>query len=291
MLDFRINTFITVCKHMNFTRAADEMNITQPAVSQHIRYLEDRYQVKLFEYKNKKISLTEAGEYLLNSATTMLHDEVHIHNKLKELHGKKQHVHFGVTLTIGQFVIPGPVAEYLKKNPKTQLQMTIANTHVLLNKLNSGELDFALVEGFFTKSEYDSLVYSTENYIAVAGRDYVPVKPLRKLDDTFGERLIIREAGSGTREIFEKYLEGKNFHLDDYSNIAEINNIETIKSLVATGCGITFLYEAAVREELKTGKLVKLELEDFNVEHDFTFIWRRNSAFSDYYREFFEMLR
>lgn len=288
MLDFRINTFITVCKHMNFTKAAEELSVTQPAVSQHIQYLENRYGVKLFDYKNKKISLTDEGQYLLDYATTLIHDEVHIQNQLKDLQGRKQHVRFGVTLTIGQFVMPGPVSEYLKQNPDTRLQMTIANTHELLSKLNSGELDFALVEGFFTKSEYDSLVYSTENYIAVAGAGY---GNFNKLEDTFSERLIIREPGSGTREIFEKYLENMNYHINDYNNIVEINNIEAIKSLAAAGCGITFLYEAAVREELESGKLVRLDLEDFNVKHDFTFIWRRGSVFSEYYKEFFDLLK
>lgn len=291
MLDFRINTFLTVCKYMNFTRAAQELNITQPAVSQHIRYLEDAYQVKLFDYKNKKITLTAEGQLLLDSATTMLHDQVHLESRLRELQGRKKALNFGVTLTIGEFVIPGPVAQYLKQNPDTRIRMIVANTHELLHKLNEGELDFALVEGFFAKNEYDSLIYSTENYIAVCGRDYAPQKTLYNIEDTFGERLIVREAGSGTREIFERYLESRNFQISDYENIAEISNINAIKALVAEGCGITFLYEAAVTDELKSGKLVKLALEDFQVQHDFTFIWRRGSVFSEYYREFFEVLK
>lgn len=287
MLDFRIKTFLTVCKHRNYTRAAEELNITQPAVSQHIRYLEEEYGVQLFEYKNKKIMLTEAGAFLQDSATTMLHDEVHLKNRLKELQGEKKKLNFGVTLTVGEFVMPRPVAEYLLTHPDTSMKMMVENTHVLLSMLNDGNLDFALVEGFFAKNEYDSLIYSTENYIPVCGKNYIPSKPLRRIEDTFGERLIIREAGSGTREIFERYLESRNFQISDYDTVAEISNINAIKSLVAAGCGITFLYETAVRHELEKGELRKLSLEDFQVQHDFTFIWRRNSVFSDYYKELF----
>lgn len=291
MLDFRINTFLTVCKYMNFTRAAEELRITQPAVSQHIRYLEDVYEVKLFDYKNKKVTLTDAGKLLRDWAATMFHDQIHLESRLRELEGKKRSIHFGVTLTIGEFVILQPIAEYMKEHPQVGVKMVVANTQELISKLNEGELDFALVEGFFAKNEYDSLVYSKEEYIAVCGKDYKPQKPLNTIEDTFGERLIVREPGSGTREIFEKYLESNNSQINDYSNIAEINNITAIKYLVRQGCGITFLYEAAVKDELEQGTLKRIHPKDFKVDHDFTFIWRRNSIFADYYKDFFRILR
>ncbi|MCI8647182.1 MAG: LysR family transcriptional regulator [Firmicutes bacterium] len=291
MLDFRVHTFLAVCKHMNFTRAAEELNITQPAVSQHIRYLEELYGIKLFDYKNKKIRLTEAGALLHGVATTMLHDDIHLQGRLKELRGQKASLTFGVTLTVGEFVMPKPVARFLRLYPQVNIKMTVANTQELLKKLSSGELDFALVEGFFAKKEYDSLVYSTEKYIAVHGQTYVPQRKLTRIEDTFSERLIIREAGSGTREIFERYLESRNFQLEDYENVAEISNISAIKALIEEGCGITFLYERAVRQELEEGKLVSIPLEDFYVTHDFTFIWRRGSIFSDYYQNLFQMIR
>ena len=162
MLDFRLNTFLTVCKYMNFTRAAEELNITQPAVSQHIRYLEELFEVKLFDYHNKKISLTEAGTFLQSTATTMVHDVMHLQDKLRQLQGEKRELVFGVTLTVGEFVIPAPVASYLKAHPEAAVHVTVANTQELLKKLNDGQIDFALVEGFFAKSEYDSKVYSNE---------------------------------------------------------------------------------------------------------------------------------
>lgn len=291
MLDFRIHTFLTVCRHMNFTRAAEELNITQPTVSQHIRCLEEFYGIKLFDYKNKKISLTEAGRFLQGAATTMLHDNLYLQNRLKELQGRKASLNFGVTLTVGEFVMPGPLARFLELCPQVNIRMTVANTHELLKKLNTGELDFALVEGFFAKNEYDSLIYSAENYIAVCGPDYVPQKKLKRIEDTFSERLIIREAGSGTREILERYLESRNFQLEDYENIAEISNISAIKSLTEEGCGITFLYEQAVEEELQKGCLIQIPLAGFPITHDFTFIWRRGSIFSDYYRNLFKIIR
>ena len=111
------------------------------------------------------------------------------------------------------------------------------------------------------------------------------------IEDTMTERLITREAGSGTREILERYLENRNLRIEDYQKVVEISNINAIKSLVAAGCGITFLYEAAAEKMLETGELIKIPLKDFEVTHDFTFIWRRNSVFSNYYQELFEFFR
>lgn len=290
MLDFRIHTFLTVCKYMNFTRAAEELGLTQPAVSQHIRYLEEAYRTKLFFYQKKKMFLTEEGTVLLRAAAAVNHDEIHLKKQIAELRGGVKTLSFGVTLTIGEFIMPRKIAEYLRAHPETNVKMTVANTQELLKQLNSGLLDFALVEGFFTKSEYDSLVYSEEPYIPVCGREYSPRKELRRIEDTFGERLIAREAGSGTREIFERYLESRNFQIRDYKRVVEISNISAIKALTEAGAGITFLYEAAVKKELEAGTLVRIPLQDFYLAHDFTFIWPKNSIFSEYYKELFGIL-
>ena len=290
MLDFRIETFITVCRHMNFTKAAEELAITQPAVSQHIHYLEDSYHIKLFEYQGKKMKLTPQGTVFLNAATTMKHDDIYLREKLGQMENQGLHLVFGVTLTVGEFVIPGHIAQFLMKYPDTSLKMAVSNTKELLTKINSGEIDFALVEGFFAKSEYDYLVYSRERYIGICKKGYQFHKKVQVIEDLLDERMIIREAGSGTREILEKYMEGRNFKIQDFNNLTEISNISAIKSLVKEGCGITFLYEAAVREELKEGSLEMIPLKDFNVSHDLTFIWRRNSIFSEYYHELFSLL-
>jgi len=110
------------------------------------------------------------------------------------------------------------------------------------------------------------------------------------VEDLLGERLFIREPGSGTRYVFERYLEGKNLLLHDFPNLMEISNIGAMKQMVAKGQGITFLYEAAVKEELDRGVLKRIELEDFQLTHDFTFIWRKGSIYKSYYKEMFDIL-
>lgn len=289
MLDFRVDTFLAVCKYMNFTKAAGELHVTQPAVSHHIHYLEEKYGVRLFEYNGKKVSLTEAGKVFLSAAMTMKADELHLKKIMEQQSGKGRRLVFGATMTIGEYVMPKALMRFLRVYPGTAVQMVVGDTRELLAKLNNGDIEFALVEGFFQKKEYDFLVFASEPFAAVCGPDYRFQRTIRKLEDLLMERLFIREPGSGTRYVFERYLEGKNLLLHDFPNIMEISNIGAMKQMVANGQGIAFLYEAAVKEELNRGILKRIELEDFRLTHDFTFIWRKGSIYESYYQELFDI--
>lgn len=290
MLDFRVDTFLEVCKTMNYTKAAQALNVTQPAVSQHIRYLEESYGARLFDYKGKRLSLTQAGEALRDAAMTMKHDAMYLKEQISAMGGRRDRLQFGATLTIGEFVLPGHMARYLKLHPEAQINMIVANTEKLLQKLNDGAIDFALVEGFFDRSDYDGIPYGKERYIAVCAPEYERARHVRFLEELLPCPLILREPGSGTREILQRFLESRNLSLRDFDRVMEINNIHAIKSLVEAGCGVTFLYEAAAREELAAGTLREIPLEDFRLTHDFTFIWRKNSIFASAFQALFRAL-
>ena len=291
MIDFRIDTFMEVCRCMNYTKAADHLNITQPAVSQHIKYLENLYQTRLFDYNNKKITLTDTGKMLLEAAATMKHDEQYLMKAIKEKESGTPSIHFGVTLTVGEYCIPEKVAEYVKKNPQTRIRVIVDNTKELLKCLDQGDIDFAIVEGNFSKSEYDSKIYSRQELMAVCAYEHrLSGEPLL-LEELLAETLLLREKQSGGREVLEQSLEGKNLLVTDFSNIIEASSINTLKALTEKDCGITFLYEAAVEQELKEKKLKRIQLKDFQIWHDLTFIWRKNSIYSEHYKALYEALQ
>ena len=288
MLDFRIYTFLEVCKYMNFTKAAEALHITQPAVSQHIRYIEEYYQTRLFTFQGKKPVLTEAGEYLLHAFTTLSHDQVYLKEHLLSMQKKKPTLIFGATLTIGEYVMPRFLIEYQTRHPDTVLTMITANTHELLDRISDGEIDFAIVEGYFDKTQYDYLTFSSEPYIAVAGTPLFEDCRPRSLSELLDQKLIVREPGSGTREILEKHLEARNLSIHDFSGVSEIGNIPALKAVVSAGLGITFLYRSAAEEELKNGILFDVTPENFSITHDFTLIWQKGSMFASRYRTIFE---
>lgn len=289
MLDFRIETFLCVCKHMNYTKAAEDLNITQPGVSQHIKYLESYYGDKLFAYSNKILTLTPAGEELKNAMLSIKHDDVHLRKKISDRASEVTSIKFGATLTIGEFMLSEKLMNYLKQNPKIQIEFIIADTLELLSLLEAGTIDFAIIEGYFEKSQYEYITVSNENYIAVCGNDY-PLNSVNNFDELFSHRLLVREDGSGTKEILERYLSENGYSFANFSNMSIISSIGVIKQFLLNNCGISFMYEIAVKKELSEGTLRKLDLQDFNLCHEFNYIWRKNSVFTDYYKTLFNSL-
>ena len=284
MLDFRVYTFLAVCEYMNYTRAAEALHITQPAVSQHIRYLENMYQVKLFLAEGKRIHLSPAGERLLHAAITLKNDEVFLRKQMLEGGGRGLSLRFGTTRTIGESVISAPLARYIHSHPEDRISVVINNTDELLHKLVSGEIQFALVEGYYDDVDFDSMVFRTEPFIPVCAAGHVFAREPVRLRDLLEEHLLIREPGSGTRDILEKNLDIKNIRLSDFAHITEIGSMHVILQLLEKDAGITFLYRTAVEAWIKEGVFRELELRDFQMEHDFAFIWNKGSIYADTYR-------
>ncbi|MCR5666518.1 MAG: LysR family transcriptional regulator [Eubacterium sp.] len=281
MLDFRIHTFLTACETMNFTRAADELHITQPAVSQHIKYLEKYYGAKLFTQDGKKLLLTDAGRLLYEKMNLLKNDELKLVESLGEPANMPQTISFGVTMTIGEYAIADPISRYLAAHPKTDVKIHFANTSDLLSSLEQGVIDFALVEGYFPKEQYDSMVWQSVDFIAVCSAQHTFSKEPRYLKDLFNERILIREPGSGTRNILERNLAIHGYDVSHFTHYLQIENMHSIIQLLLLDCGITFLYKAAVKRELEEGTIREIKLRDFSMKHDFAFLWQKESIFSE----------
>ena len=272
MLDFRVETFLAVCRHMNFTKAARELNITQPAVSHHMHYLEQAYGTALFQHNGKRLQLTEAGEILRRTLITMKHDEQHLQKRMQQAASGTRDYSFGATLSVAEFMINEALGRFLQLHPDSHIQMQVADTKVLLSKLDSGELDFAVVEGDFPKAEYDFFVFGTEEYVAAGD----PEKAARY---------------RGPRVILEYYLKEHGLAAADFARTVEIGNIGAIKTLLKSGYGVSFLYRAAIRPEEAAGTLGVIELSDFRLRHDIMFLFPKNSNFRADYTAIFRELR
>lgn len=289
MLDYRMITFLKVCQTMNYTHAAQSLHITQPAVSQHIHYLEEQLHVKLFEYEEKQLKLTEAGKILYRFAATVNHDFHELSNQLSN-ENNRLHLRFGVTLTIGEYLMPKVLIKLLNQHQNIQLQMIVANTAELLMQMEEEKLDFAIVEGYYPNQEYEGRVYRKERFIGICHVDHPFAATECTLSDLKNERLLLRENGSGTREVLERALKEKNMSFDNFCERIEIGNLNVIKQLVMKKIGITFCYEPVVAQELKNGDLKVINIKDFQVAHDFTFIWRKNSIFQNLYQSIYEQM-
>ena len=292
MLENRHRTFLALCHYGSFTKAAKQLHITHPAVSQHLKYLEEYYGCQLIDTTNRKMELTKEGELLKEFTTTVYADTQHFKENLQALKTEEVlHFNFGATLSIGEYVMPSILSTLLQDYPEMTFHMTVANTQVLQEQLNNGELDFIIVEGLFDKAKYDTTRFSFEDFIAVCASTSTLANRKVDFEDLINERLILREGGSGTREIFEHILHERNYSLDSFEKIIEIGNMAAIKKMVADGLGITFLFEAAVKQELADGDLVKIAISQFFEQREFNFVTLKDSFFRQHYLAIYVLIQ
>lgn len=288
MIDFRHQTFLELCQIKNYTKTAEKLHITQPTVSQHIKHLEEYYGVKLFNYSSKKLNLTEAGKKLYHYTERMSADSREIAKTISNK-SSKQNIKFGATLSIGEFVMPDILDQAMEENPELNFDMLVENTATLLQKLKAGEINFAILEGFFDKTKYGYHLFSREKFIGICSADSKLNSEKIKLDELLDSRLILRESGSGTREILEQILYTNNLNQKSFAKTLEIGNLNAIKALVSQGKGISFMYQAAAKRDLEADKISALKIKNFNIEREFNFVYLKNSVFAEEYRKYFEL--
>ena len=278
MLDPRWNTFLVLCETMNYTRAAEQLCLTQPAVTHHIHYLEDHYGCRLFSYEGKILRLTEAGMRLREFTRSMAYNSKKVEATMAAPAPISLRV--GASKTIGEYVIAPRVERFLRSQPEASFSLLVDNTQVLLRALEAGQLDFALVEGFFDRSRYDAQLCRQEAFFGVCAPQHRLAGRAVPLDEITGERLILREPGSGTRAIFEEALHRQNYTLDSFPSVVTLSDFSTIKSLVADGLGLSFLYAPVVEQELEAGTLARFDLAEVPMSGAFYFVCLKDNLFA-----------
>ena len=267
MLDYRVQTFLTLYEEMNYRRTAEILNMTQPGVTQHIHYLESFYGVKLFEYNGRQLKRTKQAERLKGYFESVLAEEI----ALKEnfLQTDAVHLKVGATKTIGEYVIVPEIIGFLSNN-KHSLDLTVDNTENLLTMLSHAELDFAVIEGVIDKEKYPHHLFKKERFVGICSKNHPFAGQTVSLESLFNEKLIVREKGSGTRMLLEQAITDKGYSLESFQNCSSISNFSIICELVAKNGVITFAYEpiAHSRDELTT-----FMVEDMQIHGEFNFVY------------------
>ena len=287
ILDYRLTTFITLYKILNYTETAKALHITQPAVSQHIKYLEDYYKTKLFTYENKILTPTHEGESLYLYAIAMKTSADKIKESLELKNLEKPSLSFGTTLTIGEYTMRDILKKTLIDFKNLKLSMNVSNTKNLLSQLRDGQIDFAILEGHFDKAQYASFPFKSVDFIGVASPKHDFSNKSITFHDLLEENIILREEGSGTRNIFLQILYEQNFTLDSLHHYIEIGNMSIIKDLVLENFGLSFLYKESVEKELNNGSLKALDIHGFDVQREFNFVYLKGSLHKDEYIQWF----
>ena len=269
MRDRRLQAFRAVAKHRSFTKAADALCMTQPAVTFQIKQLEDHFNARLFDRAGGRITLTPAGLVALGYAERILDLCDELDAKVRELTGcEVGPLTIGASTTIAEFLLPRIVGEFKSRHPGIVPQLVVANSEVVQARVAERSLDLGFIEG---DSHLPTLVTDVccDDELQVV---CAPSHPLARqksvaLETLPGFPYVIREQGSGTREVIDHYLQKAGLSVDSLEIIMEATSPEALKGLVATGLGFTIMSSAIVEKEVRLGDLVRIPLAPPLIRH------------------------
>lgn len=276
MFDFRLKVFHTVARRLNFTKAAKELFITQPAVTKHIHEIESFYKCQLFERNGTKIKLTPAGSILLRHTEELFNTYRNIEFDLAAIsENTKGVLRLGASTTVAQYVLPQYLAAFKQKFPDVKIELTTGNTEDIENLLTENKIDLGIIEGESKRSKLkytrflkDEIVLCTNSKKSATGKT-ISLTELQKLP------LISREQGSGSLEVIASALKERKLKISALNIEMVFDNTESIKSYLLHANSFAFLSIHSILKELEHNELKVVDIKDFTIERFFYFITRQ----------------
>lgn len=277
MIDPKLDTLLLVAEKKNFTRAAQVLSLTQPAVSHHISQLEQELGVRLFVRGNGDLMLTPEGETVLRYVRRMKALEKKMAEELQEAGKRLTRLRIGITHTAESSIVAEVLARYTNENPGISITIVADNINNLYDMLENFELDLAVVEGRSTRPELSALMLDTDYLVCVLANTHpLSHSSMITLDEIRQEKLILRLPNSETRVRFEAALAASGESIADFQVILEVDNVATIKDLIRKNLGISILARSACMDELRKGKLTALPIENLSMTRETNLVYHRD---------------
>lgn len=284
--DFRLLVFVVAARELSFTRAAEELNVSQPAVTKHIKELEKVLSVALFRRGGSRIKLTDEGEKLLPLAQSVLQGYSAIGDAMAQSNGEYSgRLKIGASSTIAQYILPNILAKFRKTYPAIEIILMSGNSEKILSELEQERIDLALVEDAHTSSTFHYEEFAQDDLILVS-----PNKRPQTIDLEGFKRLhfVLRENGSGTLDVIERELAKHNITRRMLNVEIQIGSSEGIvRYLIASKC-YAYISRAAVSDYLSRGDLYITDVEGINIKRSLRFasLHGRNHRLSELFKEF-----
>lgn len=258
-----LRAFVVVAETGNLSETAQRLFLTQPAVTQQVKHLENHFAVQLIERNNRGVTLTEAGELLYNYASKIvgLYDQLegNMENLRASVGGN---LTIGATSIIGSYAVPCSIGLFKEKFPEARLKLKVGNRKQILHDLKEGHIDIALIEGKDLKGPFVKTELATDELVIIApNKDPWRERSTLSVEEFKAQPLVMREADSGTRQDIEETLRSVRIEPSQLNIIVELANVDSIKAAVEAGVGISIMSRLALRKELYTKTLLALKLE------------------------------
>lgn len=283
-----LQVFISVAKHLNYTRAGQEVNLSQPSVSVRIKQLESELGVKLFEQIGKKVALTEAGQLLVPYANRVITGIEDAEHAIKDLQGlQRGSLRIGASTTPGMYIIPRTIARFKQLYPRIDLYLGIKDTREIEDGVIRNEFDFGFVGGHLVGDEIDVLPWITDELVLIVPPTHrLARKKTVTKDGLEKETFIGRESGSATRATVAGRLEEWQIQLQ---TIMEMENPESLKKAVQSGLGVAFISKFAIETELKAKTLAAVRIPKLAISRELKIVYRKDRHLSKAARAFIEI--
>lgn len=276
MADRRLQVFHTVARLLSFTKAAETLHMTQPAVTFQIRQLEEHFNTRLFDRTHNRISLTAAGNRVFEYAEKIITLYGEMDSRVRELTGDVSGILIiGASTTIAEYVLPGLLGEFQLRYPDVNVRLSVSNSLGIVHLVENNSVDVGIVESPVSNKNLavevcweDELMFICPPHHSMAKKKSLPVQELVNL------AYLCREEGSGTRDVISDYLTQNGIHLNEMNLCMEFGSPESIKSAVEAGLGVSIVSRATVGKELKLKTLVALPLIPPLVR-PFSFVYQR----------------
>lgn len=267
MINDKLNTLIVLAQVKSYTKTAELCHLSQPAVTQHVKALEEMYGIKIFKRIGRNLALTYEGEVLVRNAKKLIALNRNIEKELNKNKGGINKLDIGITLTAGGYFIPEILNVFKRKYPELRFNFHTDLASNLIERMRLNELDFVIVDGTPQTTEFNVELLVKDELIIIGPKNH----PLANKNDVTTEELkrekfILRHEKANTRLAFENYLFN---HLDSISNfdvILEIDNTALIKQLIIAGHGLSVMSRALCEVNLKVGTLKEIKVKDFYLE-------------------------
>lgn len=276
MADRRLQVFHTVARLLSFTKAAETLHMTQPAVTFQIRQLEEHFNTRLFDRTHNRISLTTAGEQVFEYADKIIALYNEMDNRVRELTGDVSGVLIiGASTTIAEYVLPMLLGEYKRRYPNVNIRLNVSNSLGVVHMVENNSVDVGIVESPITNKNLVTEVCWHDKLVFICAPDHsYAEKKSVKPDELEDVPYICREEGSGTRDFIEVYLEQNKVDRNRLNISLEVGSPEATKSAVEAGLGVSIISVATVKKEIKLGTLVAIPLEP-PLERPFSIVYQR----------------
>jgi DNA-binding transcriptional LysR family regulator len=270
-MDFRLKVFLTVAARLSFTKAASELFITQPAVSKHIRELEEEYKIKLFERNGSKIAVTKAGHLLLQHTKRLFEIYRDIDFDMSALiHEQRGLLRVGASTTLSQYIIPPVLARFHQKMKEVKITLINGNTEQIEKSLLEKEIEVGIVEGQLKNKGIKYIPFLKDELVLVCKANHSLAKKNEiTKEDLLKMQFLMREQGSGTLEVIEYGLKTFNVSLDQLDVQMQLGSTESIKSYLLNSNCVAFISIHAVNKELKNNQLTILDIKNLSIERNF----------------------